>query len=476
MIKLKELRRLGIDPYPARVARTLSISDFLDDFLSLEKKEKKESLVGRIMSIRQHGGIIFGDLFDGTGRVQFVLKEEDLEKECFERFLQVVDTSDFISISGIAFTTKRGEKSLKVESWRMASKSLMPIPSEWYGVKDEELRFRQRYLEILLNPETRKMLERRSNFWQTIRSFLIEKGFLEVETPVLETEPGGADARPFITHHNALDMDVFLRISAGELWQKRLLIAGFPKIFEIGRIFRNEGISNEHLQDYTQLEFYQAFSDFEEGMLLIQELYKTIVKNVYGTTKFTIRENAIDFDSEWERIDYCKLLKKNFDIDPLTCTDVEAVEAVKKAGIFSEEVLNKSRAIDLLWKSIRRDIAGPAFLTGVPVFLEPLAKRASQNLNIVERFQIILAGSEMGKGFSELNDPLDQRLRFEQQQQLRDEGDEEAQRMDKEYLEALEYGMPPAFGFGVSERLFSFLENKNVREAQFFPLLKPRND
>ena len=327
---------------------------------------------------------------------------------------------------------------------------------------------------MLLSEELRAMVERRAKFWQAAREFYLSRGFLEVETPVLETTPGGADARPFITHHNALDVDVYLRISCGELWQKRLLIAGFPKVFEIGRIFRNEGQSREHLQDYAQLESYEAYSDMQKGIEFVKGLYRHIAKEVYGKYTFEIGEHTVDFAEEWKVIDFCAAIKKEFGIDPLMCTEKEAIQAVRDAKIEYGEELNKARAVDHLWKRLRKSIAGPAFLTGVPVFLEPLAKRSRENPETVERIQVIIGGSEMGKGYSELNDPRDQRARFEEQQKLRDAGDEEAQRFDEDYVRAMEYGMPPAFGFGVSERLFAFLENKSAHEAQLFPLLRPK--
>ncbi|MDE2213403.1 MAG: lysine--tRNA ligase [Patescibacteria group bacterium] len=470
--KLAELRKAGIDPYPSKVPRTETVASFIQSFDTLEKKASVVSLAGRVMSYREHGGIAFADLFDGSGRVQIVLRKEELG-DSFTEFLRFVDQGDFISVSGVPFTTKRGERSLKASSWQIATKAIVPPPSEWYGVQDEELRLRERYLEILLDPEVRAMFERRAHFWQTIRSFLVGRGFMEVETPTLELDPGGADARPFMTHHHALDTDVYLRISAGELWQKRLLVAGFEKIFEIGRIFRNEGMSSEHLQDYTQLEFYSAFEDYRDGMKLVQELYRTIAREVYGKSTFTIREHTVDLDKEWEIIDYSALLKKKFNINVLTCSPEEAIAAAEKlSGNTPHEAMNKERAVDLLWKQVRRSISGPAFLAGVPVYMEPLAKRSPQKPTIVERFQVILAGSEIGKGYSELNDPIDQHERFKEQESLREKGDQEAQRLDQAFVEALEYGMPPALGFGVSERLFSFLENKSVRETQFFPLMR----
>jgi len=470
--KLEKLQNVGGNPYPVNVPRTLSVHDFLERFSSLEAGSEIVSLAGRVMSFRGHGSILFVDIFDGTSRAQAVVRRDDMSEEMFDLFVQTVDQGDFISVTGVAMTTKRGEKSLLVSGWVMASKSITPLPSEWYGLQDEDARYRERYLDILLNEETREMFRRRSTFWRIVRDFLLDRDFLEVETPVLETEPGGADARPFVTHHNALDIDVYLRICAGELWQKRLLVAGFEKVFEIGRVFRNEGMSNEHAQDYTALEFYQAFSDYEKGMDMVRELYQTIARKLYGREVFERHGHSVDLSGEWKRIDFCEHLREKFDIDPLTCTDDEAESVARANGI--EGASNVARAVDSLWKIARKDIAGPAFLVGVPVYLEPLAKRSTKKPGTVERFQVLLGGSEIGKGFSELNDPLDQRARFSEQERLREAGDEEAQRMDESYIKAMEYGMPPAFGFGVSERLFSFFENKSIRETQMFPLMRPK--
>lgn len=480
--KLEILKAAGMEAYPARTSRDTSIAEFIAGFEEREKSAEACTLAGRIMSLRRQGGIVFADIFDGstmlttgeTGRAQIVLQESDVDGKTFNLFVDAVDVGDFIEVKGVAFKTKRGQESLKAEIWNMLSKSLLPIPDEWFGLKDDEKRLRERDIDILTNPELRAMFERRSKFWKAARDFYLSQEFTEVETPILETMPGGADARPFITHHNALDIDVYLRISCGELWQKRLLIAGFPKVFEIGRIFRNEGQSREHLQDYTQLESYEAFGDMRSGMKFVQDLYRHIVKEVYGKYTFEINGHTVDFADEWKVIDFSEVLKEKFGIDPIACSEKEAIQAVRNAKIQYGETLNKSRAVDHLWKSIRKTISGPAFLVGVPVYLEPLAKRSRENPDTVERIQILIAGSEVGKGYSELNDPQDQRARFEEQQKLREEGDEEAQRLDLEYVRAMEYGMPPAFGFGVSERLFAFLENKPAHEVQFFPLLRPR--
>ena len=472
--KLDLLKEAGMAAYPVTSGQTKNVQEFLAHFDTTQSSASHDIIVGRIMALRGQGGIQFLDLFDGTARAQVVFQKDDMKPTDYELFSKTVDVGDFIEVTGVAYLTRRGEKSLKAATWRMLSKSILPIPDSWFGLKDEELKLRERYLSILMDPELRAVFERRARFWQTIRNFYLEKGFLEVETPVLETTPGGAEARPFITHHNALDIDVYLRISAGELWQKRLLVAGFAKVFEIGRIFRNEGQSREHLQDYVQWESYEAFKDMSYGMPFVQELYRRIAKDVYGRLSFTIHDHNVDMGAEWQQLHFCDLIREKFKIDPLTCSEAEAIATVENARIKVGERLNKARAIDHLWKSIRKGIAGPAFLTGIPDYLEPLAKRTDNDPRVVERFQVLIAGSEVGKGFSELNDPIDQRLRFETQQSMRDAGDDEAQRLDEEYVRAMEYGMPPAFGFGMSERLFSFLESKPVHEAQIFPLLRPK--
>ena len=474
--KLEILKDAGMQAYPVDSHRDTSNEGALASFDELEESGRKIHLGGRVMSLRGQGGIAFADIFDGTGRMQLVFQKADIDEKVFELFVNAADVGDFVEASGTVFKTKRGERSLKVEKWRMLAKSLLPMPAEHFGLKDEELILRQRYLDILLSPEVRAMFERRTKFWRAAREFYLARGFIEVETPILENSPGGADARPFKTHHNALDMDVYLRISCGELWQKELLVAGFPKVFEIGRIFRNEGQSREHLQDYTQLESYEAYSDMQKGMAFLKDLYRHLVKEVYGKYTFEINGHTVDFAEEWPLIDFCSIVKEKFGIDPIVCTEEEAIQAVRDNKIEVGEALNKPRAIDHLWKAIRKTISGPAFLIGVPVYLEPLAKRSASNPSVVERLQVILAGSEMGKAFSELNDPQDQRARFEEQQKMRYAGDDEAQRLDLDYIRAMEFGMPPAFGFGVSERLFSFLENRPAHEAQLFPLLRPKGD
>lgn len=474
--KLALLEEKGMNPYPNATGRTHEIGQVLGSFGVLEEEGDTLVLAGRIRALRTHGGSSFVDIEDGTGRMQLFLKKDEIGEDAFQFFLDAVDTGDFVEAAGTPMRTKSGQESLLVSSWRMLAKTLLPIPDAWYGLADEDERFRKRYLDMILNKEVAENARQRSVFWNAFRSYLLARGFVEVETPVLENTTGGAEARPFMTHHNALDIDVYLRISAGELWQKMLLVGGLPKTFEIGRIFRNEGMSREHLQDYTQLEFYEAYSDYEEGMRMVTDLYRFVAQETFGTLAFTIGEHEVDLGGEWATYDFCELIAREYGLDPLSCTPEEVKEALRKAGIEKDmESMSVERGVDLLWKRIRRGISGPGFLVGVPVYLEPLAKRSEKNGKVVERFQVILAGSEMGKGFSELNNPLDQRERFEKQQMLRDAGDDEAQMADMDFVEALEHGMPPAFGFGCSERLFSFLANKDVREAQLFPLMRPRD-
>ncbi len=470
--KLELLRERGINPYPSETKRDYSLGEVVDQFDTLSGKDV--SLVGRVMAMRGQGALIFIDLFDGTGRLQALLKKENFSEEAFSLFQDTVDMGDFIEVAGTLFVTKREEKTVEVRDWKMLTKSLRPLPDKWHGLQDEEERFRRRYIDILTNPEVREMVEKRSKFWSSIRSFLIDQKFLEVDTPVLENIAGGAEAKPFITHHNAFDLDVFLRISP-ELWLKRLLVAGLPKVFEIGRIFRNEGVSPEHLQDYTQMEFYWAYADYQDGMKLVENLYKHVAQETFGTLKFSIKGHEVDLGQKWETYDYRETIleKTGLDIQGVTLETVEA--KLQQLDVkYDKEGFNLTRAIDSLWKYCRKQISGPGFLINVPVFMEPLAKRKSDNTDLVERFQVILAGSEMGKGFSELNDPIDQAGRFAEQAGLREAGDEEAQMNDKDFVEALEYGMPPACGFGLSERLFSFLMDKPVREAQIFPLMRPK--
>jgi len=476
--KIKKLEAAGILAYPAKTKRTHAIAEVLTTWKKLSGGlfgKKFVVVAGRIMAKRGQGGLTFLDVNDGSGKIQALIKKEKLGEKGYQFFLDVFDIGDFVEVTGTLFTTARGEKTIIAEDYKMLSKSLLPLPEKWHGLQDVEEKLRKRYLDIIFNPEVKAMVEKRAIFWSSIREFLTKKGFMEVETPVLETTPGGADARPFITHHNALDMDVYLRISMGELWQKKLMVAGFEKTFEMGRQFRNEGMDAEHLQDYSQFEFYWAYADYEQGMRLVEEMYKFIAQKTFGTLKFKIHGMDVDFGKKWEKYDYQSIIAKYTGVNIAEASLAEIEKTLQKLKIdYDKKGFNITRGIDNLWKYCRKNISGPGFLINVPVIIEPLAKRMEKHNDLVQRFQVILAGSEMGKGYSELNDPLDQAKRFEEQQKLRDTGDEEAQRYDKDFIEALEHGMPPTCGFGVSERLFSFLMDKPARECQIFPLMRPK--
>ncbi|MEK7101378.1 MAG: amino acid--tRNA ligase-related protein, partial [Patescibacteria group bacterium] len=329
------------------------------------------------------------------------------------------------------------------------------------------------YLDILMNPETREIFVKKGKFWSTIRKFLLEKGFVEVETPILETSAGGAAARPFKTHHNALNVDVYLRISQGELWQKKLMVAGYEKTFEIGRLFRNEGMDAEHLQDYTSMEFYWAYADYNMGMRLVEEMYKKVAKETLGSLKFETRGHKVDLGKKWELYNYEDIIKKHTEVDIYKITDKELKKKLDELRVEYDTKVGKWRLIDILWKYCRKKLSGPGFLVGQPVELTPLAKRNPKDTRKVEQFQVIIAGTEMGNGYSELNDPLDQESRFKEQSKMKEAGDSEAHEHDKSFVEALKYGMPPTCGFGVSESFFSCLMNKPIRETVIFPLMKP---
>ena len=480
--KLEALKAAGINPYPAETEKTHTCSKIQKDFKVLEKKGETLVLAGRIMALRGQGAISFVEIFDGTGRFQVVLKKDspleysqegiDLE-DAFSFFKDTVDVGDFVEFSGTPFVTQRGAESLEGSSWKMLTKALLPIPTEHFGLKDEEERFRNRHLDILINPETRELLEQRSHFWRVTRRFFEDEGFLEVETPTLEVTTGGAEATPFKTHHDDFDLDVFLRISVGELWQKRLMAAGFPKTFEIGRVYRNEGSSPDHVQEFTNLEFYWGYANYRDGMKLVERLYKKIAQDVFGKTQFETRGHTFDLADEWVEIDYREVILEKTGIDILTASQEEMAAKLDELHV-KYEGDNKERVMDTLWKYCRKQVAGPAFLVNHPKLVSPLSKAQPDNTDLTQRFQIILAGSEIGNGFSELNDPLDQRARFELQQQLLESGDDEAMMPEWDFVEMLEHGMPPTCGFGFGERLFTFLVDKPIRETQFFPLMKPK--
>lgn len=464
--KLAAIRHLGQNPYPAKTARNQTISQ------ARELEGKQVSVAGRLKSLRPHGKITFADLQDNFGRIQLFFSQETLSTEKYG-FIPNFDIGDFVSVSGEVFKTQAGELTIRVKDFQLLTKSIRPIPNEWVGLKDKEIRLRKRYLDLIMNEDVKELFVQKSKFWNGLRGFLINESFVEVETPALEPIAGGADANPFITHHDALNRDFYLRISL-ELYQKRLLVGGFEKVFEIGKIFRNEGIDAEHLQDYLQMEFYWAYADYQDLMELTQRMYQDLVHQTTGGLETTYQGNQIKWSGQWPKLDYVEAFKDETGLDlDQDISEEQLRNYAKEHRIPVEEKSGLGRLIDSIYKkTVRPKLIQPTFLINHPVSVSPLAKRMDNNPKRVERMQILVGGTEVGNGWSELNDPQDQLERFKEQQTLRDSGDEEAQMLDMDYIEALEYGMPPAAGFGLSQRLFAVMTDKPIRETVFFPPMK----
>jgi lysyl-tRNA synthetase class 2 len=462
--KLAQIRKLGIEPYPANCQRQQTIAQ------ALMMAGQKVAVAGRIRAQRGHGGIQFWDLQDESGKIQLVLKADRLITKD-QRLTALLDIGDFIAAQGEIFKTKAGEISILVKDFQLLTKAIRPLPSDWYGLKDQEERYRKRYLDLLMSDGVKQMFVRKAQFWRECRRFMAEKGFMEVEMPVLEHVTGGADAKPFITHHNALDEDFYLRIST-ELYQKRLIGAGFEKIYTLAPNFRNEGMDDEHLQEYYQLEWYWAYVDYRDNMGLTKELFRRLARKIYGKTSFTKNGLAFDLANEWREIDYQKIIKEKLGVEIMGSSEEELRQVLVRKGVKLEGGVNRERLVDHLWKLVRLTIAGPAFLVNEPKLISPLAKSRVDQPEVTERFHIIIGGSELGNGYSELNDPIDQLARFKEQEAARAAGDEEAQMLDMDFVEMLEYGMPPTSGFGMSERVFWFLEGVTAREGTLFPQMK----
>ncbi len=482
--KLELLKKAGMNPYPSKVPRTFCLEDArksFADYVEGSKKSKNSgkevSLAGRVMAIRGQGAILFVVLHDGkeNGKAHFqaVFKKDVIEPKLFKLFTEAVDIGDFISVTGTFFKTDRGEESILVKSWTIATKTLLPLPEKWHGIQDTDERYRKRYLDLLMDQELHELFIKKAKFWDVTREFLKSNGFLEVETPTLELTTGGAEATPFKTHHNDYDLDVYLRISVGELWQKRLMAAGYPKTFEIGRAYRNEGTSPDHAQEFTNMEFYWSFADFEDGIVFTEEMIKKVVEETFGKMQFSTRDFSFDLAGKWPRMDYVETVEKMTGINVLKASEKEMIKKLKALKVdFVGE--NRERLTDNLWKYCRKQIAGPAWLVNHPKLVSPLSKVHPDNPDLTLRVQLLLAGAEVTNGFAELNDPIDQRARFEAQKKLLDQGDTEAMMPDEEFVEMLEHGMPPTFGFAYGDRLFAFLVDKPLRELQMFPLMKPR--
>lgn len=473
--KLNKIIGKNINPFPSQVARTHTYIEIILGFEELAKKETKIVVGGRIRSLRLHGGSCFGHLEDGTGQIQLYFKK-DVLKDNYEFLKDLIDIGDFILAEGTLFLTKKGEKTLLVENFKLISKSLLPLPEKWHGLKDMEIRYRKRYLDLLSNPLVKDIFTKRSLIIKVIRQFLDHSGFMEVETPILQAIPGGASAKPFITHHNALDIDLYLRI-APELYLKRLIVGGYEKVYELGKSFRNEGIDFSHNPEYTSMEFYWAYADYKMLIEFTEKMFTEIITTVQKTMEVKYGEHTLNFKPPWPRKTFRQLLIDLVKIDIAEISKDDLVEKMKKLTL---EFSKKSELVELyeaLYKNIiLPSIAQPTIIMDYPIEMEPLAKKCEDNPKFVQRFQLVVCGMELLKAYSELNDPIDQKQRFEEQQKLRATGDEEAQRIDDDFVEALEYGMPPCAGEGIGiDRLITILTGShNLREVILFPTLRPK--
>ncbi len=472
--KLSSLMQAGCNPYQiTKFDQTHHAQQIKDTYTDGE--EMNVSVAGRIMSKRIMGKAGFAHLQDGSGSIQLYVSRDSLGEENYAAF-KSMDIGDIVGVKGYVFTTRTGEISVHAESVTLLSKSLQVLPEKYHGLKDTDARYRQRYVDLIVNPEVRDVFVKRSRIISQIRRVLDDRGFLEVETPVLHTIAGGANARPFITHHNTLDIDMYLRIAL-ELHLKRLIVGGFERVYEIGRVFRNEGMDTRHNPEFTLLELYQAYTDFNGMMDLTEELIRTVAKNVLGTAQITYGGVAIDLDKPFERLSMKDAVKKYSGVDFDTLADLEAARAAAKAhGIAYEERHEKGDILNLFFEEYCEEkLIQPTFITGHPVEISPLAKRIPGNEAYTERFELFIVGREHANAFSELNDPIDQRARFEAQAALKAAGDDEACDVDEDFLCALEYGMPPTGGLGIGvDRLVMLLtDTASIRDCLLFPTMKP---
>ena len=475
--KAEALRAVGIDPYPADTGAVLATADAKRKFATLAKSKKEISMAGRVMAKRGHGGSTFFDIADASGTLQAYAKEDVLGVEQYQLFSDTVDIGDFVRVSGVLFLTKKEEKTIEAQSWTMLAKSLRPLPEKWHGLQDTEERFRRRYLDMLMNEDVRDRFAARSAVIKAIRDFHEDRGFIEVETPLFHPIPGGTLAKPFVTHHNALDTDLYLRI-APELYLKRLLVGGMERVFEIGRCFRNEGMDATHNPEFTMLECYAAYWNEQDMMGFVEDLFISLAAAFGNKQEITADGKKISFKKPFGRIAFSELLSRYAQVTDYEreTRDSLAIRA-RQLGVETAGHESKGKIADEIYKKIcRPHLVQPTFVTNHPLEISPLAKKRRENPDEVRRFQLVVAGWELTNAFSELNDPIDQYERFVVQEQEREGGEEEAMRMDTDYVEAMEYGMPPAagLGIGIDRAVMLFTDTKNIREVVLFPTLRPK--
>jgi lysyl-tRNA synthetase, class II len=472
--KLVELANQGIDPFGQRYERTHSSAEIIENFERLEGKPAR--VAGRIMAIRGHGKASFVVLADNEGQIQIYIKLDEVGEAAYAQF-GLWDIGDIVGIEGEIFRTHRGEISIKAKTLTFLTKGLRPLPEKFHGLKDVELRYRQRYVDLIVNPEVKKVFVSRSHIIRAIRNWLDDRGFLEVETPVLHAIAGGAAARPFITHHNTLDMDLYMRIAL-ELHLKRLIVGGMERVYEIGRVFRNEGISIKHNPEFTMLELYQAYSDYQGMMELTEQLIEAVALEVLGSDTVNYQRETICLKAPWRRLTMFDAIREYAGVDFATIsTDEQARAAAKAAGLEVDNDAERGNIINLFFEAkVEENLIQPVFILDYPIEISPLVKRKRDDPSLVYRFEGYIFGRELCNAYSELNDPLDQRQRFERQMELRAKGDEEANELDEDFLHALEYGMPPTGGLGIGiDRLVMFLtDSPSIRDVILFPTLRSR--
>jgi lysyl-tRNA synthetase, class II len=481
--KLEALRQEGIEPYPPRVERTHTAAEALAAFQDAPPPEDPSEgvrviVAGRLMSIRVMGRSTFAHIADGTGQIQIYLRRDTLGEENYDLFRHQIDIGDFVQVEGALMSTRTGEITVNVERWRILAKTLRPLPEKWHGLRDVETRYRQRYLDLIANEEVREIFCRRSRIISAIRRILDDKGFLEVETPILQPIYGGASARPFITHHNALDQTLYLRI-ADELYLKRLIIGGFDGVYEIGHNFRNEGISTDHNPEFTAIEIYQAYADYHDMMALVEEIYATVAEEVTGSPIIHYQGHDIDLTPPWRRVSMRDAILEHGGIDIEAHPDYDSLwQAARSKGISLTKQPNWGHLVEKLFGEVAEPhLIQPTFVIDFPTEVSPLAKKKPGDEDVVERFEHYIGGLECGNAFTELNDPLDQRERFEQQlRAANQQGDDEAHPMDEDFLVALEHGMPPTggLGFGIDRMVMLYTDQSSIREVILFPQLRSK--
>jgi len=476
--EIEELKREGIDPFGHSFNRTYKIKDLIEENKDLQVGEcgkEKASVAGRLMALRTHGKAIFANIEDVSGRIQIYIKSNKVGEDAFKLFSKI-GVGDILGVSGLIFRTRTGEVTVFVEEFSLLCKSVRSLPEKWHGLKDVEVRYRKRYLDLIVNPSVREIFIKRSKVVQSIRNFLDNRGFLEVQTPIMQPIPGGATARPFITHHNTLHRDLYLRI-ATELYLKRLIVGGLEKVYELGCDFRNEGISTKHNPEFTMLELYEAYGDYHSMMTITEELIIYVIKNVFGSLEVEYQGNKINFTPPWKRISMCKVIEEvsGINIEKILQKDFDKI--IKKHGLNIKGKINRGEITNELFeKYVEPTLIQPTFIFDYPLEISPLSKQKKDNPELVERFELFVNSMELANAFTELNDPAEQKCRFEEQVAKRKAGDMESHFMDEDYIEALEYGMPPTGGLGIGiDRLMMLLTNSDsIKEVILFPQLKSK--